>query len=233
MQLAIMQPYFFPYLGYWQLMNSVNRFVVYDDVQYIKRGWINRNRILMGDRPGYITIPLCDASQNRSICELKLARDAVWRTKLLKTIVQNYRRAKHFDESFQIISSVITCPADDLADFLFYQLQNISNAIGISTEIVRTSRTYGNQDLHGQLRVLDICQREHASTYVNAPGGRLLYHAKSFADLNINLRFIEPCLPTYQQCRPGFVAGLSIIDAMMAVGPKGLAPMLAASKLSE
>ena len=107
MKLAIMQPYFFPYVGYWQLLNAVDRFVVYDDVNYIKGGWINRNRILINGKPSYITIPLNRASPNNLICDLTLQTSPVWRRKMIKSIENTYRKAPYFDEIFPTIEKSI------------------------------------------------------------------------------------------------------------------------------
>lgn len=232
-KLAIMQPYFFPYLGYWQLMSQVDRFVVYDDVQYKKGGWINRNRILIGDRPHYISVPLQGASPNCRICDLALLDNDLWRTKLLKSLELNYRRSPHFESSFALVQSIVLYPSRDLADYLLNQLQSVASALGITAQLIASSRIYGNQALRGTERVLDICKRERATVYVNAPGGRSLYQAEPFAAAGVTLRFLTPHLPAYPQRQQGFVAGLSIIDALMSMGASGLAPMLNASTLSQ
>ena len=103
MKIAIMQPYFFPYLGYWQLMNIVDKFVIYDDVNYIKRGWINRNRILVEGKPFYIHVPVMKASQNKIINEMEVFVDSSLRKKELKTIELAYKKAPFFDSVYPLI----------------------------------------------------------------------------------------------------------------------------------
>jgi hypothetical protein len=226
MKLAIMQPYFFPYIGYWQLIYAVDRFVIYDDVNFIKKGWINRNRILMNREPGYLTIPLVKASQNKRICDIEMQTSPNWQNKMLKSIEFNYRKSPFFDEIFAEINKLISNPADNLAHFLAQSLGDIATLLGISTEFVRSSRDYGNSSLRGQDRILDICDREGATSYVNAPGGQALYDTASFANANIDLRFLSGQISPYPQRAAEFVPNLSIIDALMEVGVSGVCERL-------
>ena len=140
MKLAIMQPYFFPYIGYWQLLNAVDRFVIYDDVSFIKGGWVNRNRILINGKPSYITVPLSHASPNRRICDLSLRASPSWQRKMIKSIENTYRRSPYFSESFQEICKQLEYKATNLADFLAHHLGAMTTLLGINTEFVTTSR---------------------------------------------------------------------------------------------
>jgi hypothetical protein len=232
MKLAIMQPYFFPYIGYWQLIYAVDRFVIYDDVNFIKKGWINRNRILINGEPGYITIPLVGASQNKRICDIEMQTSAHWRNKMLKSIEFNYRKSPFFDEIFGEINRLISNPATNLAQFLAQSLEDIATLLGISTEFVRSSRDYGNSSLRGQDRILDICDREGATSYINAPGGQALYDTASFANANIDLCFSSGRISPYPQRAGEFVPNLSIIDALMEVGVSGVCERLREFDLS-
>ena len=221
MQLAIMQPYFFPYLGYWQLINAVDCFVIYDDVFYTKNGWINRNRILVNDKPFYMTVPLEKASQNRRICDLKTVSTPFWRHKLTKTIRNTYQKSTCFSESFPVIEQIILHETNDLADYLFYQLTTLNSFLGITTKIIRSSRCYNNEDLKGQNRILDICKREQATGYINPKGGQALYDRDSFRIASIDLNFIVTRHQAYKQKGTGFVSDLSIIDMLMELGSQG------------
>ena len=153
MQLAIMQPYFFPYIGYWQLIHAVDRFVIYDDVNYIKGGWVNRNRILINGEPAYITVPLCQSSPYKSICEIALQPSLLWRNKLVKMVEITYRKSPCFIEVFPIIEKMIRYESDNLSDYLAHQLQTLAVFMGIKTEFIVTSRCYGNNGLSRQERV--------------------------------------------------------------------------------
>src|ERR1039457_4505458 len=124
--MAVMQPYFFPYIGYWQLIQAVGRFVIFDDVNYINRGWINRNRILINGVPAYITAPLSRSSQNKRICDIELQPSIEWRHKLGKMVGNTYRKAPHFLEVFPVVEKLINHEADTLADYLAPQLQRLA-----------------------------------------------------------------------------------------------------------
>lgn len=217
-----MQPYFFPYLGYWQLIGAVDRFVVYDDVNYIKGGWINRNRILINDKATYLTAPLHHPSPNKRICDLNLQASSCWRDKLVKTVELTYRKSPYFTESFQVIEDLIRHDECDLSSFLAHQLRVLSKFVGFETEFVDTSRCYGNDHLSGHERLLDICGREGAVTYINPQGGRGLYDANQFSASGVELKFLVMRPTPYEQRTKGFVPYLSIIDALMELGSNGL-----------
>ena len=225
-----MQPYFFPYFGYWQLIHAVDKFVIFDDVNYINKGWINRNRILVNQQPCYFIMPLKQASQNKLICDIDLD-SSNWRDKLLKTIENTYRKSPFFAEVFPAIEKIILFETENLADFLINQLLELSAFMGIKTEFVLTSRKYENQFLSGQERVIDICKQEKTDIYLNAIGGQTLYDAKTFSDAGIGLQFIEMKPLSYPQKSTEFVPYLSIIDVLMNVGIEGVKEHLNAFEL--
>ncbi|OWY28112.1 WbqC family protein [Herbaspirillum robiniae] len=225
-RLAIMQPYLFPYIGYWQLMRAADRFVVYDDVNYINRGWINRNRLLINGEPAFITLPLLQASQNRKICDIEIAPAAQWQKKMLRMIEVTYKKAPYFAEVFPVLETILSSDERNLARFLAHQLELLARLMGMSTQFVLTSRSYGNDGLAAQERILDICRREQAEVYINAQGGRELYEPASFAREGIDLRFIAMRPQAYVQRSAGFTPYLSIIDALMEVGPANMGPHL-------
>ncbi len=214
-KLAIMQPYFMPYIGYFQMINAVDRFVLFDDVTYINKGWINRNRICVAGRPHTFTIPLVAASQNRAICEHQLYEGGRWRTKLLATIKANYRSAVNFDEAYSLMENVVLHPAQGLSEFIAHSLAQVCAYLHIPTEFVPTSRAFANQHLKAQARILDICKKENSGIYVNAIGGLELYRAKDFRSEGVELLFLESQAEPYQQGGSVFHANLSIIDVLM------------------
>lgn len=218
-KLAVMQPYFFPYLGYWQLIHAVDRFVIYDDVNFIKGGWINRNRILINGKPTYLTAPLRKASPNRRICDLSLMPSALWRDKLVRSVETTYRKAPFFWQTFPVIEGLARCNHTSLSEYLAHGITTLSRFMGITTELVLTSRGYGNDHLSGQERILDICRKDGAEVYVNPEGGQELYDAAVFANAGIRLCFLKMRARPYPQRSPGFVPNLSIIDALMELGP--------------
>jgi len=217
MKLVIMQPYFMPYIGYWQLLNAADKFIIYDDVNYIKQGWINRNRLLINKSPSFMTIPLSNASPFKKINTIEIS-DNNWREKMLKTIKNTYSRSEYYSEVFPIIERIILFPSNNLAVFVRNSIFEVAQLLDVKTEIINSSSVYGNEALTAQDRVLDICKKELADTYINAPGGRELYSFSDFADSKIQLNFISCKISEYKQGGGEFVPYLSIIDQFMYAG---------------
>jgi hypothetical protein len=217
MKIAIMQPYFMPYLGYFQLIHSVDKFVLLDDVHFINRGWINRNRILLDKKAHLFTIPLEKASQNRLINEIEICGQK-WKDKFLRTLELCYKKAPYFSQCFPTIKEVILFEQDNLSKYILNSLKAFSDFLAIETEIIPTSAIYGNQDLKGQKRLIDICAKEHALWYINPIGGTKLYQDDGFKAANISLRFLESKEIRYEQFGNDFVPNLSIIDVLMFNG---------------
>lgn len=215
MTLAIMQPYFMPYLGYYKLLSAVDRFVIYDDVNFINRGWVNRNNILVGGKEHLFTVPLQNASQNKLIYEVRVSPDVAWRKKLLKTIDQSYRKAPHYETVFPLLEDIINDPSEDIAAYCLQSLLKTADYLSIETEIIPTSRHYGNSELKGQERILDICQKEAADHYINPINGQGLYDKALFEKQGITLNFIKRTPQVYPQFKNEFVPWLSVIDALM------------------
>lgn len=215
MTLVVMQPYFFPYLGYFQLMHAADKFVVYDDVNFIKGGWINRNRLLANGEASYFTVPLRGASSFRPIHQVEVDDSVPWRTRLLKTFRQTYGKAPHFADVFPLLEDVLTLEELAIAGFAVASLRAVVTYLGLKIDLVESSRIYENSHLHGVERVLDICRKEGARRYVNASGGRTLYSPESFAEHGIELRFLTPRPIAYGQFRPPFVPWLSMLDVLM------------------
>lgn len=221
-----MQPYFVPYFGYWQLMAAADRFVVYDDVQYIKGGWISRNRIKVKGAAAYISLRLAGASPNRRICDIQLVSGDEWKTRLVRTVEQAYVRAPFFRETIDLARSVILCRKVDLADYLLHGLMLVREHLRIMTPIVETSRQYRNEALRGSARVVDICKREGATHYLNAEGGRELYSVDDFRPAGLGLSFLTMRPIPYAQGAGGFISHLSVLDVLMWLGRDGAASRL-------
>lgn len=230
--LAIMQPYFLPYLGYFQLMASVDTFVLYDDVNFINRGWINRNRFNLNGTAHILTIPLQHASQNKLICDIHISDDRNWRDTALQTIRQAYAKASQYTHVYPLVEAIIKHPADNLADYLLHSLIMLHNHLGLATRLVGTSRIYGNQALKAQARIIDICLRENVERYINAIGGLDLYERANFEAHSLKLAFLHPALPTYDTGTTPFVPGLSIVDVLMHNPPDAMQELLHTGTLS-
>ncbi|MCV6638076.1 WbqC family protein [Candidatus Albibeggiatoa sp. nov. NOAA] len=214
MKVAIMQPYFLPYIGYFQLIQAVDKFIILDDVNYIPKGWINRNRILVNHQPYLFTLPLQKASQNKKINELYLEQDLKQHSKLLKTIYLAYKKAPYF-EFYSILEEIVHYPKIQLINYIEHSLQKIMIYLNIQTQMIKSASVYQNQHLKGQARILDICQQEQADTYINLMGGQALYDKNAFAQAGIQLQFIQTQPIVYKQFSNHFVPNLSIIDVLM------------------
>ena len=214
MKLGIMQPYFLPYIGYWQLMNAVDKYVVYDDIEYTKKGWINRNRILQNGNDTYITIPLKKDSDFLNINERFISK-AFDKRKLLNKIKENYKKAVYFDDVFPRIESIIYFESNNLFDYLYHSLTSIKNILGIETNLIVSSAIPISHKLKGKDKVLELCKTLEADEYYNAIGGRGLYDKAEFAENGIKLLFLQPTLLPYVQFNNEFVPGLSILDILM------------------
>ena len=215
MKLGIMQPYFLPYIGYWQLMNAVDKYVIYDDVNFIKGGWINRNRILMNGEGKMINLQMHNASSNKLINEVDVLANPIYNKKLLKTIESCYKKAPQYLNAFPIIENIITQDKVGLAEYLEYSIRQICTYLSIDTEIIVSSTINKNNDLRGQTKVIEIAKVLGADEYFNAIGGQELYSYEDFDNQGIKLRFLKTKTVEYQQFKNEFVPSLSIIDVMM------------------
>lgn len=231
MTLAIMQPYFLPYIGYMQLMNAVDTFVLYDDVAFINRGWINRNKLLINGQEHMFTVPLKEASQNKRINEVRLADDPKWRSKLLKTIEQGYRKAPYFGTVMPLTEKIINFTTDSVADLVYNSLVELNQYLGLTTRLVASSSVYENVQLKAQERILDICRQEGATRYINPIGGTELYDKPTFSQAGIELNFIKAKRVDYPQFKNDFIPWLSVLDALMFCDVPTVKTMLEAYEL--
>ena len=215
MKIAVMQPYIFPYLGYFQLINAVDKFIIYDDVNFIKKGWINRNYILINSKSKLFSIPLQKASQNKLINEIHIIETNKWKSDFLKTISYNYKKAPFFKDFYKILEKIINYNEINLELFVFYSIQEICNYLEIKTEFLKSSQIIKNNNLKGENKIIDICLALKATDYINPIGGIDLYDKSFFSNNKLNLYFIKPDITSYKQFENEFVPGLSIIDFLM------------------
>ena len=233
MTLAIMQPYFLPYIGYWQLLHAADTFLILDDVSYINRGWINRNRIFCNGSPTWMTVPLQGASQNRDICDIELATEAKWRRKILATLNSNYASAPHQKEVISIMEAILEVDCINLSAFLNRSLQLVADYIGLACKILPTSSVYPKNGQAGPARILDLCQQVGAEYYINAAGGRELYSKSMFDDSGVSLSFVRTDFDKMNLSLPhneGPV--LSIIDLLMHSAPETVKEAIACYDLT-
>jgi hypothetical protein len=220
MKLAIMQPYLFPYIGYFQLMSAVDVFVFYDNAQYMKGGWINRNRYLNVERPQWFTLPL--VSENYKIPINKrtyLSYESKWK-EIIKTLRHVYRKAPNYQEIYALINESAGNDISNVAEINCILLARIAQRLNLKCEFKMASSLLSREEDSGQNYVLSISKALGATTYINMIGGRELYNKKTFSEKKILLQLLEPTTPRYNQFNKQFTAALSIIDVMMFVSPE-------------
>jgi len=211
-----MQPYFFPYVGYFQLMNIVDEFVVYDNIQYTKKGWINRNRILVNGKEQFLTIPLKKGSDFLHVKERKLSENWVSdRNHIINRIKASYSKAPFFKDIFPLIEDCLMYKNNNLFDFVFYSITSIKNYLNISTKLIISSNLSIDHNLKSEEKVISICKLKNASIYINPIGGQLLYSSKIFNENGITLSFLKANFFEYRQFNNTFIPFLSIIDVLM------------------
>lgn len=212
MTLAIMQPYLFPYTGYWQLINAVDTFVIFDDVNFIKKGYINRNSILLNGKPHIFTLELIGASQNKLINEIEIGSNS---RKILKTIEMSYKKSPYFYIVFPIIKDILDNKEKNLAKFIGYSLEKIANYLGMGTKFIYSSDIRKNNSLKAQDKILEIASLLKSTDYINAIDGQKFYDKERFSQENIQLNFLDTEITEYKQFENEFESHLSIVDILM------------------
>lgn len=211
-----MQPYFFPYIGYFQLMNTVDEFVIYDNIEYTKKGWINRNRILVDGKDSYITIPLKKDSDYLDIRDRQLAE--IWlseRNTMLNRIAGAYKKAPYFNSAFPLIEKCILFEECNLFNFILNSLNLTKEYLEIQTPFLISSSILMDQELKAENKVIAICKARKADSYLNPIGGVRLYSKERFKEQCMDLHFLKTNDFIYKQFNNDFVPLLSIIDVMM------------------
>jgi hypothetical protein len=227
MKIAIMQPYFFPYIGYFQLIKAVDEFVIYDNIQFTKKGWINRNRILVNQSDDYISLPLKKESDYLNVNQRYLSDTfSIDRKKMLNKIVESYRKAPQFEPVFAVFEKCLMIDELNLFDFIHHSLKESLKYLSISTKITVSSTIEIDHQLKSEEKVLAICKAQNASTYINSSGGIELYNKERFEQNGIKLQFQKSNSINYLQYKNEFVPWLSIIDVMMFNSPDEINGML-------
>ena len=205
MTTAIMQPYFLPYIGYFQLINSVDKFVLYDDIKYTKKGWINRNRICNGE---LVTIPLKKASDYLDVVERKLSDDWVIQKRKLRNKVQScYSKSMNYEIGMKIFNNILDYESDNLFEFIYNSLKEINSYLDIKTEIIVSSNLKRNRELSPQDSVIEVCKKLDTNLYINSIGGKSLYKKEQFKLEGISLKFL----------RNMYINNFSIVDIIMNI----------------
>ncbi len=217
MKIAIMQPYFLPYIGYYQMIKIVDKFVVYDNIEFTKKGWIHRNRMLQNGKDVYFTLPLKRDSDYLDINERSISDSfKTEKNKMLNRVKSNYQKAPYFKNFYPIVEDIFNYNNTNLFKFIFNSIKQINSFLNIDTEIL-VSSTLGEdlRQLKSTVKVIEINKRLKSTQYINAIGGRELYSREIFSSHNIKLQFIQSKPVEYKQFNNDFVPWLSILDVLM------------------
>jgi predicted GNAT family acetyltransferase len=227
--IAINQPYIFPYLGYFQLIYSADSFIFYDDVNFIKQGWINRNKILVGGEAMLFTVPLQNQSSFTTIMDTKInkALYAKWCNKFIKTLEQNYKNAPFYEPVSEMVFAVLNSEHVFISDLAIDSVVKVFSYLGIDCKIERASQLpQGFKDLERSNRLIAIAKSMGYSNYINPIGGQELYKKEFFEENGVTLSFLSPSITNYKQFEADFVPGLSIIDVLMFNSKKEVLQMM-------
>ncbi len=215
LRIAIKQPYFFPWIGFWQELYAVDKFVVYDDVNFINRGWIHRNRILVNGQPKYFNLPMFGASQNKLINQIQVNNDEKEIHRNCCIIHDAYRKAPFYSTVFPIIEEILNCGGKNVASYLTESIRIICMYLCINTELLISSDLPKDCSLKAQDKILDICRVLNADEYIDSMGATELYNKSDFEERGMKLWFLKTDPITYKQFDDEFCSSLSIIDVMM------------------
>jgi len=223
MKFAVMQPYFMPYIGYFQLMHAVDKFIIYDNIEFTRRGWINRNRILVNGQPQYFTVNLEKNSDYAMVNERRVSPIFVKeRRRISAKIEANYYMAPFYEETFPLIKDCMECSEENLFDFIYSSIVKVNRYLGIETELIVSSRLPIDHSLKNKYKLWALSEHLDIQDYINPAGGIELYGKGEFAGHAVNLMFHRANLSAYPQVGANdFVPALSIIDMLMNVGKIG------------
>lgn len=223
-----MQPYFMPYIGYFQLINTVDKFIVYDNVEFTKKGWFNRNRLLFNNSVEYFTVNIKKGTDHLDVNQREIA-DVYFEKempKILRKIEQYYSDAPFFDRAYPVVKSIMEFKTTNLFDYIHSSIKQISYYLEINTEIIKSSSIPVDHSLKNKWRIFAICQHFNACTYINPIGGKELYAKEEFLEKKIELKFLSTNQIKYNQFEKEFSPNLSIIDVMMFNSQQSLNKLL-------
>ena len=243
MKLAIMQPYFFPYIGYFQAIHAVDKYILYDNLNYIENGWIHRNRFLVTNgKPTYLNAEIQSRSSFKKIKDVDLVDNNRWRSRIMKSLYLNYKKAAYFEETYSLVEGVIYSKVGKLSDLNYIGIKSICDYLDINTILNNNISKYDDMEnrlsllplVSGEfncyklskpsvkvIRVLEICYTEKADEFINAIGGQGLYDKTEFMQNGIKLMFVKTIDQPYKQLSNTYYPGLSIIDVLMNCGKDG------------
>lgn len=223
MKFAAMQPYFMPYIGYYQLINAVDKFIVYDNIEFTKKGWMNRNRILVNGEPHYFTVNLEKCSDYAMVNERKISSVFIKeRRKVIGKIETNYSKAPFYRETMPLVKQCFECNDKNLFEFIFFSIRKITEYLNIDTELVVSSTLPIDHSLKNKYKLWALSEYLGIQDYINPIGGINLYREDEFLQYGVNLSFHRANLREYLQVGAAdFCPALSVLDVLMNLGREG------------
>lgn len=232
MTIAIMQPYLFPYIGYWQLINAVDTFVIYDNIQFSKKGWFHRNNILLNGKKTLFTIPLKKDSDSLDVIDRLISDDAdKIINKIIRYIENAYKKAPYFKDVFPVVKNIFQNDERNLFKYIYNSVLKICHYLEIDTKIIISSSINIDHTLKSQDKVIALNKALNATKYINPIGGNELYEYEKFQNENIELAFLNSNVPEYNQFGKEYIPYLSIVDIMMFNSREEIKKMLTEYKL--
>lgn len=225
--IGIMQPYFMPYVGYFQLISAVDEFLIYDNIEYTKKGWINRNRLLLNGKDSTFTLPLSKTSDHLMISQREIS-NVFDRKKMINKFEGAYRKAPYFEDTIELLKVIINFDGNNLFDYVFNSIKITCDFMGIKTQLGITSNVEIDHHLKSQDKVISLCKAVGAEVYINPIGGLDLYDKEIFKKHKVSLQFIRSNQIKYPQYGAEFVPNLSIVDLLMFIPKEDLLNILSA-----
>ncbi len=215
MKIGIMQPYFFPYIGYFQLINHCDHFIFLDNVQYINRGWINRNRIILNDNVKYITVPVCKSPQNTLISNKKI-HHSYHPNHILNQAQHAYKDSKEFNNIFDLLGRTLKTQDQNISSLASNSIINTVKHLKMDTQFHIASQLSPKKPSSlAEDYLIELVQSLNGTDYINMSGGRHLYSEENFLQKQIKLHFLKPYVTPYPQRKKTFTPELSILDLLM------------------
>lgn len=219
MKLGVMQPYFMPYIGYFSLIKHTDQWVIFDTAQYIKKGWINRNRIMSKSAKGfsYINVPVAKQPLETPIKDTLIALIPGWKKKIMGQLAYYKGKAPFYNETIRLVENIFEKECRTISEINTISLITICKHLNISFKYQLFSKdTMGIKSVNTPDEwALEICKKTGATEYINPPGGRSFFDKNKYLTAGINLRFIIPNLVPYKSIDGAYIPGLSILDVLM------------------
>lgn len=231
MKIGIMQPYFFPYIGYFSLIKNTDKFILFDPVQFIRHGWIERNRVLKPQLGWqYIAVPLVKHELSTAIKDVRINNSEDWKNRLLAQLQHYKKKSPFYKQTIEVVQKGLDIETDSIVQLNYLTLKAVCDYLEIpfDCEIFSEMNLEIEQVNAPDEWALNICKALGYKEYWNPPGGMEFFDPKKYEEAGIDLKFQKVNVQPYPQRRgpENIETGLSIIDVMMFNSPEVIKDML-------